>query len=128
MTLPYGSFDSVALLDYYAAHAPLEIPDWYYCENVPGNPEPVSLHTLTDEERALVAAWVKDPCYDLTDINSSPGLRKVEQDYKQYWDDLHAWKLRNTWHRIASWRFDYAEQMIQELNRRFEKDQEGRAG
>lgn len=58
---------TVSRLDYFAAHAPREIPDWFRPEEPAynGPAYPATPAGIPDEDRKLIDSWEKDPCFDL---------------------------------------------------------------
>jgi hypothetical protein len=98
----------ITRMDYFAAHAPTEIPDWYEPEPEPydGPPFPAIPDNASDEDKKMLAGWLNDPVFDL----------EGEYVWFQEAADAH-WKacrehgaLQRS-HRYMSWRWVYAQMM-----------------
>lgn len=100
-------------LNFFAAHAPDEIPGWF--EHAPP-PEPaynnVNILHLSVENQRYLNSWKNDPCWDL------------EDEFSWYQDAINAnielmggWLKKDQGERYFQWRVFYAKKMVEYLNR-----------
>lgn len=98
------------LRDYFAAHAPSEIPSWFdeYKEiKAPSKPTPPP--HATPEQRRTAAFWIGDPCYDL---EGDPILEQFQRDYAAWVKKVHEVSRLNKSARYIAWRWYFADQML----------------
>lgn len=120
----------MTMRDYFAAHAPTEIPDWFYeaggvkTGNRGKPPEIPSWKDLPIHLQNFAKEWQLDPCqYDLTDIKSEnltdADMMRLDKFQSSVFE---ANENRIKWVREAreavyiSWRWYYADMMIAARN------------
>lgn len=104
------------LRDYLAVNAP-EVPDWFRVFSIeypkfniqpPEHPKSFS----NDETKKLYFDWLDDPCWDLDHAE----LLTKAKEWEQYWKQQTIYKNQRTMqlhaHKIVSWQYFYADQMI----------------
>ncbi len=98
------------LADYFAAHAPGVVPDWFVHRWTPQEPRPTVDHLSPDDQRRA-RAWLHDPIYDLSD--------DPESDLYKYQQAIEAWRSASMEHermdaavRFFQWRWYYANMML----------------
>lgn len=92
--------------EFFAAHAPEEIPDWFECQEIPRPPYP-KFPELTPEQSDKVNKWKCDPCYDLED----EFLKYVQTKYEAYYQQLKKVEKENVKIRYFQWRKYYGQMM-----------------
>lgn len=106
-------------IDYFAAHAPDEIPLWFKPEPLKRplkpNPDPVIA--------GLAKSWLKDPCYDFPSIfdqesgEYSTEYRRIAEAFEKAISDWNEENRRidrlESERRYFQWRWYYAEQMLE---------------
>jgi hypothetical protein len=104
---PYG----LTLLDYFAARAPIDIPDWFKHREpeytVPPRPNYMALATKEHQDIAL--DWQRDPCFDLPEE-----LAWFGEMMKTYRNAIAERDELNRVARFFQWRWYYANAMIAE--------------
>jgi len=130
--------ENVSLYDYYAAHAPETIPDWYVHKSSLGPIKPNTRKVIYDRcallpifasteacEKAIqcVEGWVKDPCFFLLkEYEELVGWKvkhyvslvviyDLESAWKEYWTARRVWEEKNKASRYFQWRLYYADIM-----------------
>lgn len=100
----------MSLRDYFAAHAPTDIPDWFkHREPVKYYPDCPHWSTLPNEDhREIARSWIDDPCYDLPDE-----LRWFQEKFEAYQDAAIAWREQDALERYIQWRWHYADAMLE---------------
>lgn len=105
----HGYAEGMMLRDYFAAHAPAEVPEWF--QHVPPardyTPMPKWMDWPEEHHRAL-RAWLSDGCYDLPDE-----LSAFQEQARQHREDKRFWDARNQAARFIQWRWRYAEMMLE---------------
>jgi hypothetical protein len=99
----------ITLLDYFAAHAPHEIPYWFK----PSTPEydgpafPKIPEGIPEEDRKMLESWINDDCFDL------------EGEYAWFQDAVKAYhQARKDYDHLCKtaayyeWRWEYAQSMM----------------
>jgi|GEM_PF-2903239 len=102
-----------SLKDYYAAHAPTEIPAWFEGNNpdFEGEGSPLSskeYEALSAEEKSLISAWLEDGVWDLP-----THLEWFESQFKAHQQDKQEYLKDCKIGRYFQWRKYYAEQMME---------------
>jgi hypothetical protein len=104
-----SGWDGMNLRQYYAAHAPAEIPDWF--EFTPATPRPAmpdKFTELTDEQRNQLEGlgdWLEETQVDLEVVEFARRLQKAREETK-------AWHLAKESGRYIAWRWHYADMML----------------
>lgn len=115
ITSPWDGFGigGMTLRDYFATHAPLDIPSWF--EHVPPAKDvpPMPDHTTLDAAHQQIAiSWQKDPCFDLPEEIKWFGDKvKAHRDAKAAWSDA------NYAARTFQWRYAFADGMLAERSK-----------
>lgn len=103
--------------DWFAAHAPTEIPDWFI-ESFKWTPKPVQPNPADDKylhrdvnpnhaaDEMRLRSWMNDGCYDLPEH-----LRAFQDDYAKWNKDCEDWDTMNRRLRFYAWREEYANSM-----------------
>jgi len=103
-------------LNFFAAHAPEQIPGWFKVENLelPEQPKYES-EVFSDDEKLRIEAesWRKDPIYDL-DESTNERLREFAIAWKKHWSEMSQFRKNYDSRRFFAWRWYYAKMMIQE--------------
>lgn len=118
--------DEKTLLDYFAAHAPAEISEWFQPKDAyakPTHPEPAP--EIAGPAKAWLAkAWLRDTCYDFAGSFDKPDpshsycakyrplAEQFESAVQAYEKQCAATEKANTEHRYFAWRWYYAEMMM----------------
>lgn len=128
---------SITLYDYYAAHAPENIPGWFRHDPIPQPLRPDIQSLIRDpKEDALgfskdlvfaIDGWMHDPYYDLGDeyeyssiwegarkIVPLNAVREMIESIKVFKDDMVRWRKRDQERRYFQWRQYYANVMTGE--------------
>jgi hypothetical protein len=110
---------NITLRDWFAAHAPNEMPDWFI-ESYKWTPKPKQPNPSDDKylhrdvnpshkaDEAQLRGWMNDGCYDLPEH-----LRAFQDDYVQWNKDCEAWDNANRKLRFFAWREAYADGMTE---------------
>jgi hypothetical protein len=99
--------NEMGLLDRLAAHAPVEIPDWFEHEEPPkGFPGMPSVAGLSGQDRVDAECYLEDAC-DLPDH-----LKWFGEQVRAHLAGRRQWKLENEARRYFEWRWHYAEMML----------------
>lgn len=97
--------------EYFAAHAPNEIPDWFTHTPIGELPKLPSWQDIPDEkDKEAIRSWVCDPCWDLPDelMWFQLKFREVEKEREQWSKDDQA-------ERYFQWRSHYADTILNHL-------------
>jgi hypothetical protein len=96
------------LRDYFAAHAPLEVPEWFrHVEPKKNFPPDADVEDLDETHRKLARDWRHDPCFDLPEEIAWWGEKvKAHRAARSEWfeADVRA--------RFIQWRWAYADAML----------------
>lgn len=105
------------LRDYFAVNAP-DVPDWFQVTNLdypkfslkePQHPE----HFSNEEIKKVYYDWLEDPVWDL----DHPELEEIAKEWEHYWKQRSQHqeqrKAALRMRKITSWRYFYADQMIE---------------
>jgi hypothetical protein len=101
--------NEASLRDYFAAHAPAEIPEWFRHTSPNQTFPPMPDYLELDEcHRKVALDWQRDPCFDLPEELSWYG-KKVEAHRagRSEWNDADHRA------RYAQWRYAYADTMLE---------------
>lgn len=116
-------FTGMTIRDYFAAHAPTEIPSWFEVDGLPEPPRPVPTLTSIMEEAAArgvvlserdlreLAEWTNDGSWDLPDHLVAVGdavLARMRKDK----DERERIQRENKAAAYFMWRLHYADRMI----------------
>jgi hypothetical protein len=100
----------LTVLEYFIAHAPAQIPDWYeappFLEEQPEKPLGASEwggNDISDVDRHLLHHWMSDPSYDLRHP-----LQGFQQQIELYNKERSAYEKRLAAWRFFNWRLFYA--------------------
>jgi hypothetical protein len=93
--------------EYFMAHAPTDIPDWFVHNPVGIQPIFPSWTNLHDEDRKTVKGWISDGIFDLPDH-----LKWFEEKYNKVLQLKRQYDYENTIERYFQWRIYYAEQLL----------------
>jgi hypothetical protein len=106
---PHFLSTDITRLDYFAAHAPTEIPEWFQPDPEPynGPPLPVIPESASEEDKKMLSDWLSDPCWDLEGEYAwfqevAEAHSKATRDYKEF--------IKSD--RYLQWRWTYAELML----------------
>jgi hypothetical protein len=101
--------DSITRLDYFAAHAPTAIPDWFKPEEPEynGPAYPTLPAGIPEEDRKMIASWERDPCFDL-----DGEYAWFQQDVEAYRAAMRDHKERIAVERYLRWPWAYAKSML----------------
>jgi len=94
--------------DYFAAHAPAEIPSWFAHEQPKRDLPPMPDYRKLDPAHQDIALdWQRDGCFDLPEEIAWFGKEvEAHREAKADWDDA------NYAARFFQWRWYYADMMI----------------
>lgn len=97
------------LLDFYAVRAPQTIPGWYQPLKplYDGPAAPVIPEKFSDEQKAILNAWLDDPAYDLEDEFS--WFQAAREAYAKA---RSQWKILCDMERYYRWPYFWAAQML----------------
>lgn len=113
---PEGSA-GMSLREYFAAHAPDDIPEWFTHikpeQDFPPMPDLSEISTdPKDPHRKLALDWQRDPCFDLWD--QVPELKWYADEVIAHREGRSAWEDANRRARYFQWRYAYADGMIEQ--------------
>ena len=103
--------------DFFAAHAPTEIPDWFRPEEIKEKPEmPIPSPEIFKEAKS----WAEHPTYDLEVVFKACDLtdgkraaaRAFQEAMELYWDICREYDQINVEERYFWWRWYYAKMML----------------
>lgn len=98
--------------DYFAAHAPDVIPDWFRHDQPPTTKQPTGWMNLQmEDDKEMAKNWVSDPIYDLPEH-----LQWFQREHEAYWVEKKKWEIDNQSARFFQWRKYYAEMMVETIN------------
>jgi hypothetical protein len=106
---PGDNSDEITLLDYFAARAPQDIPDWFQ----PSYPEyegpayPAIPEGIPEEDRKMLASWTKDGCWDLE--GEYAWFQEAAETYRQARENHDYMCKMGAYY---EWRWEYAESMV----------------
>lgn len=109
--------EGMSLRDYFAAHAPNEIPNWFHGERDPAPDVPDV--KVPDEFANEFSDWRRGPVFDLTDsmqLKYGKEAADIAEVYESAWQDF--WEKYDSWKHVAKlqryfqWRWHYADMMI----------------
>lgn len=104
--------------DYFAAHAPADIPAWFQHADRTRDPRPVPTGALVAYGDRIVAYWTDDAGIDLADfLDTDDALACVEavayqKQIQAWWTAEHARQRENLIGRMAAWRWTWANAML----------------
>lgn len=98
-------------IDYFAAHAPGKIPDWFKHQESTRPNEVTWLQLTTPEDQETARAWMCDDSWDLPEH-----LKWFQEAYIKYLEEKRLWERQNNESRFFQWRQYYAEQMVELIN------------
>jgi hypothetical protein len=100
----------MTLRDYFAAHAPAEIPTWFtHVELAKTFPPMPEVEELDETHHKIAGDWRRDGCFDLPEEIAWWGEKVVaHRTGKASWEDL------NRRERYVQWRWAYADMMLAE--------------
>lgn len=106
-------YEGMSLREYFAAHAPTEIPAWFHYTKPPKDfPKHPSLDEISTDEndphRREVDSWLQDPIYDLPEE-----LQWFANKVKAHYDGKECWEQAAQRARYFQWRWAYADAMIE---------------
>ncbi len=113
--------DSISRMDFFAANAPAEIPEWFKIDPTPISPEPQPDLRIESEARS----WVCDPHYDFAvcfretvkDSAFYEGYRELAEKYEKamnaWWKERAEARQKDVEQRYFGWRWYYALLMIE---------------
>jgi hypothetical protein len=113
--------DNISLFDYFAAHAPAEIPEWFKPSSTKAMPERPA---PAPEIASAAEGWVKDPCFDFADAykvreysdlfpeRHYPLAVAFELAMQVYWEECRRIAAENVELRFFEWRWAYAARML----------------
>lgn len=106
---PHYLRTDITRLDYFAAHAPAEIPHWFAPEPDPytGPAAPVIPSDASDEDRLMLESWMKDPCFDLPEQ-----FEWFEKAWEEHREAVRRHNEFQVVDRYLAWRWAYAEMML----------------
>lgn len=94
--------------DYFAAHAPIEIPTWFEHPEPPKNiPPKPDFAALDPAHQSIVRDWQEDPCFDLPEE-----LTWYAEKWTAYQKARADWNDENDAARFFHWRWYYADRML----------------
>lgn len=105
--------DGMTLRDYYAAHAPSEIPEWFETEiDLPELKQPKAWWDYEEGDlKKKLEGWHKDPIFDFTEEDGQEAM-----EYQKKWDKYRSDRseLRRVKKSIEyiKWRYAYADLML----------------
>ncbi len=117
------SHPGMTLAEFFAAHAPTEIPEWFQTPNlVLRGPRPQPADYFPSEEaQRLARDWTRDPIYELQEALDERNLTGATTTFCQ---DMNAWwaegvevDRKNQQTRYFAWRRFYGEQMAEEMSK-----------
>lgn len=122
---------NVSLAQYFAAHAPSEVPEWFYNPIIiqppksPKHPSEFGIIGREDLERAI--GWIKDPCFDLEEM-VAPANRLAAKKFVEAWTLYRNARVEhsdeNQRNRFFEWRIFYGREMA----RRFRETKNNEPG
>jgi hypothetical protein len=99
----------ITRLDYFAARAPREIPDWFRPDPpaYDGPAFPDIPKDIPDDDRKTLESWVRDPCFDLDDQYA-----EFQDAAELHWTARKLYKEECEWDRYYQWPWTWAECML----------------
>jgi hypothetical protein len=96
-------------LDYFAAHAPKDIPIWFDFDEpeYTGPAHPAIPAGIPDDDRKMLESWLNDACFDLEDKYAW-----FQQEVEAYREAMRAHKERIVTERYFRWPWAYAKSML----------------
>lgn len=107
----------MTLRQYYKAHAPKEIPNWFWPDVEHEIPPMPKVSAFVDEDTQKAArSWVEDPCWDLRDTH--PRLAWFEDACIAHWNAKNERDRLKTIERARQWPGHWADLMLDEDHNR----------
>jgi hypothetical protein len=122
-----GNDQRMTLREYFAAHAPEAVPEWFECTSLPVAPvdDRVPLDLLLPEHQDAARKWAELPVGTLIDFvwrhaqKNAPTAqcppeilvttcRRIQASYDAYHEAHQAWQWDCTAQRYFAWRWHYA--------------------
>lgn len=108
--------EGMTLREYFAAHAPTEIPTWFVhvepTRNYPPMPDINEVSREADDvHRKIALDWQHDPCFELED--HTPELKWYSDEVKAHRAGREAWREQDIRARYFQWRYAYADGMLE---------------
>ena len=109
--IPLVSPTGMSLRDYFAAHAPAEIPTWFYDGFVkkeydgPAMPDPDAVENISDRDMCI--EWMRDPVFDLPEH-----LRRFQNAVKAHRQAMDRHRSDEHARVYIAWRWAYADAML----------------
>ncbi len=96
--------------DFFAAHAPNEIPMWFKHDpfEKPKEPKIWSDYSDADPFKNEMKEWHRDGSYDI----ESEEIKFYQKDWEKYFEDMDKWQQEDNANRFYQWRVHFAERMI----------------
>lgn len=116
-----GDRGGMTLRDYFAAHAPVEIPQWFQITDFPPLPaEPAVPEGLSERGAKLARDWRNDPIFELSNYaadnelpaSDEPLLAAYASAMEAWWDAKEEHGRDKEAARFFSWRWHYAAMMV----------------
>jgi hypothetical protein len=103
-----GYVAGATLRDYFAARAPVDVPDWFEHISPPKEfpKAPRWDEVPTEEGQEMVKAWLDDAC-DLP-----PYLQWFEEQHRENREGQKQWEKDDKAQRFFAWRWYYGEMMV----------------
>jgi hypothetical protein len=117
---PRDEHTGMSVREYFAAHAPHGIPDWFKPEMADA-PNPPTLRPCSDQAVRLAENWRSDPCYDLddaarerTDLSRMDlqSLRAYEHAMRVYRAARQLWEEERERQKVAQWPWAWADLVL----------------
>ena len=100
----------MSLRDWFATHAPEEVPGWFNHDHPPGRPGGRPNWADLDVTRGLrerAKQWFNDRSYD-----PDPDFKDYAERLYAYENAMDDWIIKDDMARIAQWRYFYADAML----------------
>ena len=99
-------FTGLSKREYFACHAPIEIPAWFTHTKTerPTEPKRLNIHDPFFRE---THDWHSDQCYDLPEE-----LQWYQQAWEKYWGLMSEWNRLNTIEKYFQLRYFFADMLL----------------
>lgn len=109
------SQDGVSKLEYFAARAPHEVPEWFKPVMPDQAPKQTTIiprrnnHTpLTPSEMRHLGSWMKDPIFDL-----EPEYSDFRDEVISFWDATKNWNKEKQVQTVIQWPWAWAKMVLE---------------
>jgi hypothetical protein len=111
----------IGRLEYFAAHAPAVIPDWFTPQGFENRPKapgaPTTVFGVGDLKKiSMFQGWIADPAWDIEDdYPNDERVAKYAAAWRSYWEERAHYDAHFEMERHFQWPVYWAQQVLSHL-------------